>query len=101
MVAVKELAGTVHHALDALKSQPVLMVMMLFQFVLLGIVAWTASDARSLDAKRLELVLKLCGPREQTSRGFDGPRLQSDESKPFTLPPLPEAPPPLPTPETP
>jgi hypothetical protein len=90
MTAVKELASTVHHAVDALKSSPVLMALMLFQFLLLGIVAWSASDVRSLDRQRFELVLKLCGPREETT--FRGPRLQSDESKPFTLPPLPTGP---------
>jgi hypothetical protein len=87
---MKELASTVNHALDALKSSPFLMALMMFQFMLLGIVAWNAHDVRSGDSKRFELLLKQCSPREQTSSGFDRPRLQSDESKPFVLPPLPE-----------
>jgi hypothetical protein len=66
MVAVKELASTVHHALDALKSSPILMVLMLFQFLLLAVVGWTAHDIRVNERERFELVLKQCGPAEPT-----------------------------------
>ena len=61
-MAVKEVAVAVGATVDALKSSPVLLVLMLFQFLLLGIVAYTAHDIRAHDRDRFELVLKQCGP---------------------------------------
>jgi hypothetical protein len=61
-VTVKDVAAVAAATVDALKSSPVLLVLMLFQFLLLGIVAWTAHDIRANDRERFELVLKQCGP---------------------------------------
>jgi hypothetical protein len=91
-MTVKDVTQAVTGAVDALKASPILLALVLLQFMLVVILAWTAHDVRVNERGRFELLLKQCGPREQTSRGFDGPRLQSDESRPFTLPPPPEAP---------
>jgi hypothetical protein len=61
-MTVKDVAAVAAATVDALKSSPVLLVLMLFQFLLLGIVAWTAHDIRANDRERFELVLKQCGP---------------------------------------
>lgn len=50
-------------AIDALKSSPALLALVLFQFVLLALVGWTAHDIRARDQERFALVLQQCGPR--------------------------------------
>jgi hypothetical protein len=97
-MTVKDVTLAMSGAVDALKHSPLLLALVLLQFMLVIVLAWTAHDVRVNERGRFELLLKQCGPREQTSRGFDGPRLQSDESRPFTLPPLPELPKPTPDP---
>lgn len=60
MTAVKEALGG---AIDALKGSPLLLILLLFQFALLGAVSWNAHEVRDADKQRFELLLQTCGPK--------------------------------------
>lgn len=50
-------------AIDALKGSPLVLALVLFQFALLALVAWSAHEIRTADKERFALVLQSCGQR--------------------------------------
>lgn len=60
---IENLGKATGDAISALKEHPILLALVLFQFLLLGIVAWTAHDVRTLDKERFALVMQQCGPK--------------------------------------
>lgn len=50
-------------AIDALKASPVVLLLVLLQFFLLGAVSWNAHEVRQSDKQRFELLLQTCGPK--------------------------------------
>ena len=83
-------------AIDALKSNPVVLALVLLQIVVLGLLGWysherTKSNDRLIDLfhKQFEILVQRCDGTQQ--RGGDGSyRMQSGESSPFILPELKE-----------
>lgn len=51
-------------AVDALKASPIVLALVLFQFALLALVAWSAHEIRAADKERFTLALQSCGQRE-------------------------------------
>jgi hypothetical protein len=78
-------------AVDALRSTPVVLglillnIMMLFGF-------WYTLHSVANAMERRDNMIKACIEKGGEESPFRGPRLQSDESRPFVLPPLPELP---------
>lgn len=50
-------------AIDALKGSPLILALVLFQFALLALVAWSAHEIRAADKERFALVLQACAAR--------------------------------------
>jgi len=63
MSDLKDVAGS---TIDALKSQPVLLALVVLQVVQLGVVAWASTANRAGDRERFGLVMQLCGPKQAT-----------------------------------
>lgn len=57
---VEAITGAVHNAIDALKHSPLLLALVLFQFALLGLVAWSAHEIRVSDNEKFALMMKAC-----------------------------------------
>jgi len=57
---IAEAAGT---AIEALRSTPVVLALVLFQLLLLGAVVWLAADRAKHDQARFEMVIRQCGPK--------------------------------------
>lgn len=85
--ATEEIGQTVRSAFDALKATPVVLAILLFNVILLlGLFYGTHAAAERWE-RLVEAVLKTCAQSIQR----EGYRMQSDESKPVELPPLPQA----------
>jgi hypothetical protein len=74
-----------------LKGNPLVLALLLLNLMML-VGFWYALSSVATAGERRDVMLKACIERGQTS-SFDRPRLQSDESKPFVLPPLLKLPP--------
>ena len=80
-------------AIDALKSAPVILALVILQVLVLGILGWysherTKSNDRLIELfhKQFEILVQRCdGGSQQGSRG-QGFKLQSDEARPYILP---------------
>lgn len=57
---VEVITGAVHNAIDALKHSPLLLALVIFQFALLGLVAWSAHEIRTSDNERFAMMIKAC-----------------------------------------
>lgn len=57
---VEAIKGAVVNAIDALKQSPLVLSLLLFQFALLGLVAWSAHEIRAADNERFALMIKAC-----------------------------------------
>jgi hypothetical protein len=78
-------------AVDALRSTPVMLGLILINvMVLIGF--WYTLHSVANAMERRDAMIKACIQKDGNESTFRGPRLQSDESKPFVLPPLPESP---------
>jgi hypothetical protein len=83
-----EVAGK---AVDALRSTPVMLGLILLNVVmLLGF--WYTLHSVANAMERRDDMIKACIEKGGNGSTFRGPRLQSDESRPFVLPPLPATP---------
>jgi hypothetical protein len=49
--------------IDALKVQPLLLVMVLLQVILLVAVAWAGSQRLAAERERFTMLMNLCGPK--------------------------------------
>jgi hypothetical protein len=54
-------------AIDALKGSPIILALVLFQFALLALVAWSAHQIREADKERFALVLQSCARTQPNS----------------------------------
>jgi len=52
--------------IDALKVQPILLVMVLLQVILLIAVAWAGSQRLAAERERFTMLMNLCGPKGDT-----------------------------------
>jgi hypothetical protein len=78
-------------AVDALRSTPVMLGLILLNVVmLLGF--WYTLHSVANAMERRDDMIKTCIEKGGDGNTFRAPRLQSDESRPFVLPPLPETP---------
>ena len=61
---IDKITESANQAIDALKSSPVVLAVVILQFLLLAGLAWNSHDRRQLDHEAFQLLLKQCGPRE-------------------------------------
>jgi hypothetical protein len=78
-------------AVDALRSTPVILALILMNVIMLSGFWYTLHSVASAMERR-DSMIKACIEKDRSESTFRGPRLQSDESRPFALPPLPELP---------
>jgi hypothetical protein len=78
-------------AVDALRSTPVILALILMNVIMLSGFWYTLHSVANAMERR-DAMIKACIEKDGNESTFRGPRLQSDESKPFVLPPLPELP---------
>lgn len=60
-----DVKGLVAGAIDALKASPVVLALVLFQFALLALVAWSAHEVRAHDKERFALALQACSQSDK------------------------------------
>ena len=82
-------------AIDALKSNPVILALVLLQIVVLALLGWysherTKSNDRLIELyhKQFEVLVQRCSDGRQGRREDGDYKLQSEESKPYILPEL-------------
>ena len=86
---VTEEAGkTARSAIDALQSAPVILALVLLQIMVLAFLAWTSHTRTQSNEKLIELFHQQFNTLAQSCLSGSGPKLQSDDSRPFALPPL-------------
>jgi hypothetical protein len=92
----EEVGTTARSFIDAMKSQPFMLACATVNFILLGLIFYIAHGTHETRQREVgliyenqksiqDLIIRACISR-------DGPRLQSDESKPVDLPPLKRSP---------
>lgn len=89
--AVQGVTQVATGAIDALKSSPALLVLVLMQLVTLGILAW---NANSLNTNRHEREMFMLNKCFEKSEGYNNPRRSrfttTSIGKPMQGPPAPE-----------
>ena len=75
--AVDEVGKTSRSIVDALKSTPGVLALLLFNLIFIGLIAWVQHQNGQRWERLMIQTLESCGVTH---------KLQSDESKPFELP---------------
>jgi hypothetical protein len=57
---IDKIAEAGSHAIEALKSSPLLLALVLFQFMLLGAVLWISHEQSQYEHQQFELLVKSC-----------------------------------------
>lgn len=81
---VEEAGKAVGAGIDALKSTPVILAVLVFNLALMAMIAFSTHENGNRWERMLQLVVEHCRPAPTTSgSGF---KLQSEHSVPFTFP---------------
>jgi len=60
---IEQVRASVNRAIDALKSSPILLALVLLQFVVLAAVVWVSHEQSAYEHQQFELLIKIIGER--------------------------------------